>query len=267
MAGISFGNVGGFSKGPAAAPRPARPAVPAPGASLTGLRAPGQGSGFMGLTAAARPRVSPTQSAAPTTTATPTSGGTSTGPSSPLDATYYANLAANQLKVGNQINGLTAQSQNANTALQAALGQLAYQQPRDQLRVEEAANNRGALYSSVEAQQQGNLLNQYQTKQSGLTSGNAEKQAAIAAQIAALQQGQPLYADQQYDDAVARAIKAAASNPATGQATTASSPSTPAPVTSILGTPIPPGLLNRNGTLKVSVPKVRPGQIGYRGGF
>jgi hypothetical protein len=178
-------------------------------------------------------------------------------------------LAENQLKVNNSLNSLSSASQNNNTALQSALGQLAYQRPRDQLNLEEAANRRGALYSSVEGQQQGDLLNKYQTKQSGLTAANAQKQAAIAAQIQALQSGEKLYETGQYDAAVQRAIKAALANPATGQAPIGS-PAAPAAApaaTSILGTPLPAGTVKKNGTLNINVPKAKPGQIGYRGGF
>jgi hypothetical protein len=183
-----------------------------------------------------------------------------------LDSTYYNNIAENQLKTGNSINSLNAQSQNYGTALQNTLAQLAYQQPRDQLATEEAANRRGALYSSVEGQQQGDLLNKYQTRQSNATQANAQHQAAIGSQIAALQQGVPLYEAGQYDASIARAVKAALANPATGQAPV-STPSSPAtPRTSILGTPLPRGTVKKNGSLNINVPKTRSG-FGYQGGF
>jgi hypothetical protein len=179
-----------------------------------------------------------------------------------LDSTYYNNLAENQLKVNNSLNSLSSASQNNNTALQNALGQLAYQQPRDQLNLEEAANRRGALYSSVEGQQQGDLLNKYQTKQSGLTAANGQKQAAIAAQIQALQSGEKLYETGQYDAAVARAVKAALANPATGQ-TPISTPAAPSvPTTSPAKARVP-----ANYKIGQGIPKAKPGQIGYRGGF
>src|SRR5438309_8975657 len=74
--------------------------------------------------------------------------------SPPFDSTYYANVAANQFKVGNQVNALNLQGTQNDTALQTALGQLAYQQPRDSLRLEEAANRNGGLFSqSYDAQQ------------------------------------------------------------------------------------------------------------------
>jgi hypothetical protein len=135
-----------------------------------------------------------------------------------LDSTYFGNLAANQFRVNNQVNTLTATGQNDTTALQSALAQLAYQQPRDQLKLEEGANARGALYSSGYDQSLGDLNNTYLTKQTAATTSNAQKQAGIASQIAGLQGGIPIFNNQQYDLAVGRATKAAAANPATGQA-------------------------------------------------
>jgi hypothetical protein len=145
-----------------------------------------------------------------------------------LDSTYFGNLAANQLKVGGQINTLTATGQNDTTALQSALAALAYQQPRDQLKLEQGANNTGALYSSVYDQNLGNLNNTYLTKQAADTTANSQKQAAINSSIAGLQQGLGTYQLGQYDDAVARATKLAAANPATGQALA------PAPITPVV---------------------------------
>lgn len=155
------------------------------------------------------------------TTVTPTqppktSATTTVPPASPLDATYYDNLAANNLKVGNTIAGLNTQIGDLGVGLQSALAQLAYQQPRDQLALEEKANQRGALYSSGYDQQLGDLNNTYLTKQSGLTTTEAQKVGALQAQIAGLQQGVPIYQAQQYDAAVLRAAKLAAANPALG---------------------------------------------------
>jgi peptidoglycan hydrolase CwlO-like protein len=143
---------------------------------------------------------------------------------------------------------------------------LAYQRPRDQLNLEEAANRRGALYSSVEGQQQGNLLNTYQTKQSAATQANAQKQAAIAAQIQALQSGEKLFETGQYDAAVGRASKAAAANPATGQAPVAVPAAAPA------AAPAPAALAPRPAARTTTVAgrkiPVKPlNQIGYHGGF
>lgn len=145
------------------------------------------------------------------------SSGSGSTAASPLDSTYFDNIAANNFKVGNQINSLTSQGQNLNTNLTNALAQLAYQQPRDNLKLEQNANKAGALYSSVYDQNLGNLNNTYQTKQSGLVDTNAQKQAQLSSEIGGLQQGIPIYNSAQYDDAVARAAKAAATNPASGQ--------------------------------------------------
>ena len=223
------------------------------------IPAPGQAGGSFTQTSVGRPQTAP-----PATTPAPAASLPSS-PASPLDSTYYNNIAANQFKVNNQINSLTAQGQNYNTGLQSALAQLAYQQPRDQLKAEQAMNARGGLYSSVEGQNQGNIVNQYQTRQSGLTQANAQRQAAIGSQISGLQAGEPLYEAGQYDDAVARAVKAALANPATGQAPI-STPPPAAPAASILGSPVPKGVVKKNGALNVNVPKVKSG-FGYRGGI
>jgi hypothetical protein len=262
MAGASFGT--GFNA-VAGMPKPPRlSAKPKPlGASLTGLHNPMQhpGASLTGLTAAQPPKQT-----APTVTPPKASATTTTPAQSPLDSTYYQQIAADQLKLGNQVNGLTAQSQNDNTALQSALAQLAYQQPRDSLRLEQGANRRGALYSSAYTQDLGNLGNQYLTRQTSATTANTQKQAGIAAQIAALNQAEPITEAGDYDAAVARAVKAALANPATGQAPISTPPPANPPSTTINGRPAPKGTFKKDGTLNVNVPKVRSG-FGYRGGF
>lgn len=171
----------------------------------------GTGAGLTGLAPAQKPPAPPAPSP-------PKASGTTTAPAnSPLDATYYQQIAGDQLKLGNSLNSLGSQSQNANTALQSALAQLAYQQPRDSLNLEQGANQRGALYSSAYTQNLGNLANSYQTRQSAATTANSQKQASIAAQIAALNQGEPITEAGAYDSAVARSARNAAANPATGQ--------------------------------------------------
>jgi hypothetical protein len=60
-------------------------------------------------------------------------------------------------------------------------------------------------------------------------------------------------------------VKAALANPATGQAPV-TTPAAAAATTSILGTPLPPGTVKKNGSLNINVPKVKSG-FGYRGGF
>lgn len=242
----------------AGVPKPGKPTGPKPkglGATLAGLHNPLQ---HPGATMTFNP---PSRQTAPAPTPPKASGTTTTPAQSPLDSTYYQQVAANQFKLNNQINSLGAQSQNDTTALQNALAQLAYQQPRDSLKLEQAANNRGALYSSPYTQDLGNLNNTYQTRQSADVQANAQKQAAIQAQIAALQQGEPIAEAGFYDDAVARAAKAAAANPATGQPTVPS-PTPPKPTRPS----VPKGALRKNGTLNVNIPIVRNG-FGYKGGF
>jgi hypothetical protein len=136
----------------------------------------------------------------------------------PWDATAAANSAQNRFNVNNKINGLNSQSSADTLALQNALAQLSYQEPRDQLRLEQGANNRGALYSSVYNQNLGDLNKGYVDKQDAATSNNTQQQASIASQIQALLGGEPLYDQGQSAAAAQRAIAAAAANPATGQA-------------------------------------------------
>jgi len=253
MAGASFSPPGSPTM-VAGMPKPPKPGLPAKpkgtGASLSF----GTGATLSGLHPGTPPQKPPT-------TVPPKASGTTTAPpASPLDSTYYQNIAANQFKVNNQINSLTAQGQNANTSLQSALAQLAYQQPRDQLKAEQAMNARGGLYSSVEGQNQGNIVNQYQTRQSGLTQANAQKQAAISSEIKGLQEGEPIYDAGQYDAAVARAVKAALANPATGQAPI----STPAPPS--VAPPPAKAKVPANYKIGQGVPKAKSG-FGYRGGF
>ena len=126
-----------------------------------------------------------------------------------LDATYMANTNTNAFNVGNKINALNLKSSADQNALQSTLGQLEYAQPRAQLALEQKENGLGALYSSVANQNQGNLAQQYLMKTNAAEAKyGAPAQDTIAAQIAALQGGIPLY----------NASQAAAS---TGRATTA----------------------------------------------
>ena len=100
---------------PLAAPKP--PGVPKPPSTARAPGAPGQ---------PAQPTIPPV--------------------ASPLDASYFGNVAANQFKTNNQINSLNLNSALASQAMQAALAQLAYQQPKDELKLEQNANRGGGLY-------------------------------------------------------------------------------------------------------------------------
>jgi hypothetical protein len=134
-----------------------------------------------------------------------------------LDATAAANIAQNQFNVNNKINGLNSQSGADTLALQNALAQLGYQQPRDQLKLEQGANSRGALYSSVYNQNLGDLNKGFLDKQNAATTSNDQQQSSIQSQIQALLGGVPIYNQGQEAAAAQRAIAAAQANPATGQ--------------------------------------------------
>lgn len=160
---------------------------------------------------AAKP-ANPGQTSGTSGTTTPAAGGQPV-----LDATALNNIAENQFKANNSINTLTGNIGNLRTNLQAALSQLAYQQPRDQLKLEQGANQRGALYSSAYNQDLGNVNQGYLTKQTGLTTAEGQSEGGIAGQIQAILGGIPLYNRGQATDSANRAIAAAAANPATGQ--------------------------------------------------
>ena len=138
-----------------------------------------------------------------TPTPTPGGGGGTQTPS-PLDATYYQNVADNLFKVNSQVNALNLQGSQDTTALQSALAQLAYQQPRSQLALEQGANRNGSLYSSVYDQNLGNLNYQFAGKQGAAENTYGSQMANLASQIAAAQAGIPIYNEGQYQDAVQR---------------------------------------------------------------
>ena len=135
---------------------------------------------------------------------------------SPLDAAYLGNVNAYNLKAGNEINALNLQGSQAGTALQGVLGQLAYQQPRAQLALEEKANKMGSLYSTPYDQQQGDLGQAFYTKGHAATEKYTNLADAIAGKIAAIQGGEGVYAGQQALAAALRQANLAAKNPALG---------------------------------------------------
>jgi hypothetical protein len=151
----------------------------------------------------------------PGTSATTTGDQGPVGP--PLDATAVNNIATNRFRVNNEVNSANQNIGNLRTGLQAALGQLAYQQPRDQLSEEQAANRSGSLYSTAYDQRLGDLTNNYKTRADTATTNEGQQEGALAAQIQALLGGVPLYNQGQANESVQRAIAAAAANPATGQ--------------------------------------------------
>ena len=140
-----------------------------------------------------------------------------TPPPPPLDATYYSNTNANEFGVNNKITGLGQQSAASTQALQTALGNLAYQQPRQQLSLEQGANRRGALFSSVYDQQAGDLATQFANQRTQATNADTQRQQSVSQQLGALQAGIPIYNQQQALASALRQIAAVAKNPATGQ--------------------------------------------------
>jgi hypothetical protein len=134
-----------------------------------------------------------------------------------LDATYFSNVNQNLFNTQNRINALNQQSAASTTALQNALGNLAYSQPRQSLALEQAANRRGALLTTPYQQSAADLgVQQYNARQGQITA-DASRQASIKAQIDALNQGIPLYNQGQAAASAARVIAAMQANPATGQ--------------------------------------------------
>lgn len=155
----------------------------------------------------------------PSTHPAPPPGAPPAAPPGPtFDSTALANIAANQFRVNNQLNALNQTSAMDQTALQQALAALSYQQPRDSLALEEAANRRGALFSSVYGQQLGDLTHKYSTREMQAKQATANKLAAIASQIAALRGGVSIYNEGQAAAAAQRAAQAAAKDPASGEA-------------------------------------------------
>jgi hypothetical protein len=138
-------------------------------------------------------------------------------------------VAAHDLGVNNQINALNLRDSNNLTALQTALGNLAYQQPRDQLALEQRANAGGGLYSSVEGQNQANLAHTYLGKQTAAQTSYDQAHSGIAGQIAALQGGVQTYDTQEALASAARAAAAAQNNPDAGATTSAPPAPAPAP--------------------------------------
>lgn len=190
--------------GPLSAPPPPAPPRLAP---RPGPGAPGAAPGAAG------------QAAGTSGTQTPAS---SSG--TPLDATALNNIATNTFKATNSINGLNTNIGNLQTNLASALAALAYQQPRDQLGLEQGANKNGALYSSVYNQNLGNLNHSYATRQSDLTTAEGQQEGGLRAQIAAILGGEPLYNQGQANESGQRAITAAQNNPATGQPVPSTAP-------------------------------------------
>ena len=218
--------IGGGAK-QAKLPAPPKPAgVGKAGTAVLGagtLSKPSVGTAGSALLGGANKLTQP-QTPATATPAPAAGGGGSSG--SPLDATYFQNIADNAFKVNNQINALNLTGSNDQTALQTALAALAYQQPRDQLALEQKANQGGGLYSSVENMNQANLVHSYATKQTADQTNYQNAIAKIASQIAGLQGGIPIYNQGQALASGQRAAVQAQNNP--GLAAPPAPPAVPA---------------------------------------
>lgn len=210
------------------APKPAAPPKPVTGYAnwnTTGYTGAGAQPGPQGF------KVQPGVGGTPTATPGAGAAGAPAAPAPPapsgLDSTYYTNVANNLFKAQNSITADQQAETANNTALQTALGQLAYAQPRAQLALEQKANVGGGLYSSVYDQNLGNLNNTYLQKEGADTTAAGGKNAALEAKIAALFGSIPLYNTAQASDSAGRAAVLAAANPAAGQ--TPILPPAPAP--------------------------------------
>lgn len=145
-------------------------------------------------------------------------GGAAAQPPSPFyDATALANIAQNMFNTNQKIAGLNAQISNAGINYQNQVGQLNYQQPRDQLAMMQGANSRGGLFSSVENQNQGNLVNKYDTARSADLQNFGNTWGSDLAQIADLQGGIRLYNQGQSANAVNRYVAMFGKFPGAGE--------------------------------------------------
>jgi hypothetical protein len=141
-------------------------------------------------------------------------GGKGNGLGSPLDSTYFSNVAANLFKANQAINGLNLSTRLAGTSLQNTLGQIAYAQPRAQLAAEQKFNANGGLFSSVENQAEGDLANKFLQARSAAENKFTSLRDMNALKIGQLRAGIPIYNNEQALAAGQRATKLAASSPA-----------------------------------------------------
>ena len=223
---------------------PAAPATPPP--FLPGAPPIGSTINYpLANVAAGKPAV-PTAPATPAPAPAPTPAAPAAPQAPPLDSTYYQNVADNWARIGTSIGALNLQGTQDQTALQTALAALAYQQPRDQLAAEQAANRGGGLYSSVENLNQANLAHAYATKNIAANTTYTNAIDRLAGQIAGLNQGGTQYEHEQQTASGQRAVTAAANAPAPAapaapKATAAPKPPAGAPAGSRLTGRTPPG--------------------------
>lgn len=148
---------------------------------------------------------------------TPSTGNVSGGDSGPpLDSTYFNNIATNNAKLQHTIDTLGLQQQQAQTNLQNTLGNLDYQQPRDQLRLMQNANRNGALYSSVYGQNQGDLVRQYANQRTNAQTSFDQLAQRIANEIGIDKENTGIDNHNEYTNAIGRAAAAAAKDPSLG---------------------------------------------------
>lgn len=138
---------------------------------------------------------------------------------SPLDAQYFQNVDTHQASTNNSVAALAQQRNQDTVSMQAALAQLAYQQPRQSLATEQKANAANQLYSSAYGQRQGDLQYQFAGKQAADVSNYNNQVANIANKIASLQTGELMYDRGQALAATERAATAAGKDTAAGQPT------------------------------------------------
>lgn len=251
---MASGNAGintliGFAKGPGlAAGKPApKPAAKGPGSALLGLAgnltkqpaAPAV-SGYFNAqgtptfyNAVTQPQTqqaiqSSLQAQQPAAGASAQPTGAASAAGSPLDSTYYNQVADYLNKTGNSIAADQAKIGNYDTSLQTTLGNLAYQQPRDALALMQKANANGGLFSSVYGQNQGNLQHAYAEKQTAAQQSHDQNVNALTTEIGQLQASEDPNSPTMLGYALAsgqRAATAAGNNPALGQ----NAPAAPAP--------------------------------------
>lgn len=199
-----------------------------PGSLQTGLAGTGITKGLPG--SLQQPGSIPGHPTGLSTPASPAAASGSPAPAqtpaapTPLDATYYAQVAANTAKLNSLQNTLNLTGAADQTTLQNTLGTLGYQQPRAELVLEDKANQGNSLFSTAYQQGLSDLVNKYSTAANKAQTTYATATDKLAAQLAAdqAQYGTAGTADQaDYAAAVARAITAAEKNPATGATPTA----------------------------------------------
>ena len=174
-----------------------RPTTLPPGLNVPGAANPGQTAGTSATTTASQPTLP---------------GVNPNGP--PLDATALSNIAAHQFGVNQRVNTIAnTDVPNLRGNLANAIAALNYQQPRDELGAEQAANRIGALYSSVYAQNLGNLIHAYATKGNDLTTAEGQSEGTLFNEAAGLEGGIPLYNAGQQAAAGQRAITQAENAP------------------------------------------------------